>query len=54
MQVTLNVPVTPEDIKGILSSTNRQDLDVTISEQFKDKLDTKFTPVTIIKDDHGH
>lgn len=53
MQVTLQVPISGEEIKDILGNKMRQDLSIEVAEEFQSKLDEKFTPIEVI-DDNGH
>lgn len=42
MQVTLQVPISKEDVKQILGANIRQDLSIEVADVYKDKLDGKF------------
>lgn len=53
MQVTLQVPISGDEIKDILGNKMRQDLSIEVAEEFQSKLDEKFTPIEVI-DDNGH
>ena len=43
LQVTLNVPVSSDDVKHILGNQVRQDLSIEVADEFKSKLEDKFT-----------
>ena len=53
MQVTLQVPISWDDIQKILSDTVRQDMSVEVADEFKHQLENKFNPIQIIDGD-GH
>lgn len=42
MQVTLNVPISKEDVTKILGNKVTQDLSIEVADEFKDKLESKF------------
>ena len=53
MQVTLQVPISSEDVSKILGSQMRQDLSIEVAEEFKSKLEEKFTVNPhIVNDEH--
>lgn len=42
LQVTLQVPVSKEDIMSIIATQKNQDMEINVAEAFKEKLDDKF------------
>jgi hypothetical protein len=54
MQVTLQVPISKEDVNKILGNQVRQDLSIEVAEEFKEKLEDKFIiNQHVVNDEHG-
>lgn len=52
MQVTLNVPLSKEDVSKVFSENRQQDLSIEVADIFKNKLEDKFSIINAVNDQH--